>query len=317
MPELKHGMTRAVIAGGCGFIGSRLANALAHAGVDVTVFDIASPPPDLDRRCTVEERDTTDPGSIRGALATADVVFLLAANLAKLCEEDPARGWDTNVIGTANVLREAVLRGRRPRIVFASSAAVYDAETAPLPVPETAPLRPVGLYAASKLAGEQLVAAAAATRRLSAVIFRPFSVYGHGPACGARGHFVAGWLERAASGLPLTIFGDGSQTVDLTYVDDAVIALCAAAYYPLRTGLCATYNLGGGAETPVRDVARWISEAVPSIRVDCVPPTRPAPVRQLADLSRVRMDLGYEPRAVPEIEIKRLAQARIGPSAYG
>ncbi|HEX8213753.1 MAG TPA: NAD(P)-dependent oxidoreductase [Longimicrobium sp.] len=310
MSDVRPG--RVVIVGGCGFIGSRLANALAARGADVTVADIAPPPADLDSRCRVEERDVRRAAGLRGVARGAEAVFALAAKLKKTCEEDPACGWQTNVLGMANLLDEVIASGSRPRVVFTSSGGVYDPDGTVFPTPESGALRAIGLYAASKLAGEGMVAASAAAGGFSAVIFRPFTVFGAGPAAGERGHFIAHWLELAAAGRPLTLHGDGCGTVDLTCVDDAVRALEMAARAPIPPRQCRTYNLGGGTETPVAEVARWMREADPSITVTHTAAPHQSPSRQSADMRRIREELGYEPAVHPRDEIRRLVEARLG-----
>lgn len=308
---------RTVVVGGCGFIGSRLANALARRAIGVTVLDVAEPPSDLDPRCTVERRDITDGRSLRGAFVRADTVFALAAKLVKLCEEDPAAGWATNVTGLRNVLEETMRSGRATRVVFTSSAAVYD-RGIPVPTPETASLRPRGVYGASKVAGEGMVAAAAASlarQGMSAVVVRPFTVYGPGPASGGRGHLVAHWLEQAEAGLPLSLHHSGEQTVDLGHVDDVVRALEAAGSIPLPPGGCATYNVSSGVESRVADVARWMQEVSPAIKVAHVPSARESPARQCADVGRARAELCYEPRTLPEAGVKCLCAQRLGSSS--
>jgi nucleoside-diphosphate-sugar epimerase len=302
---------RVAIVGGCGFIGSRLANAFARQGVSVTVLDVAEPPADLDPRCRVEHRDITDERRLRGAFVRTDTVFALAAKLVKLCEEDPSVGWATNVTGLRNVLEETLRSGPAIRVVFTSSAAVYD-RNVPVPTPETASLHPRGVYGASKIAGEGMVGAAAVAGGGSAVVFRPFTVYGPGPACGARGHFIAHWLEQAIAGIPLSLHYGGQQTVDLGYVEDVVQALQAARGAGLRPGQCAIYNVGSGVETRVGDVARWLAEVMPSVRTTNAPSPRESPSRQCADISRARAELGFAPRTRPEDGVKSLMAHRLG-----
>ena len=302
--------SRVVVVGGCGFIGSRLAISLASAGADVTVLDLATPPPDLVPHCRVEARDITVRDSLRGALEDADAVYLCAGLLAKRCDEEPERGWAVNVTGTVNVLSEALETGGRPRIVFLSSGTVYSSTTARHPVAEDAPTETRDLYTASKLAGEQIVAAAAEAGRLRAAVLRLFTVYGPGPASGRRGHFVAGWIERAVEGVPLTVVGDGEQTVDLTHVDDVVQACRLAATIAISDG-CRLYNVGSGTETCVRDVARWIRLALPSLTVTTgARSARTMLRRQFGDISRARAELGYAPSVTPEEGITSLLSER-------
>ena len=304
-------MSGSIVVGGCGFIGSRLAISLAAAGSDVTVLDVAPPPADLAGSCRVDRCDLTVPGSLRGALADADAVYFTSALLAKQSDEHPERCWAVNVAGMAHCLSEVIAAGRRPRVVFLSTGTVYTSPAARYPVPEVAATEPGNLYAVSKLAGESMAAAAAAAGGFTAVVLRLFTVYGPGPASGQRGHLVAGWAECAAEGHPLTVFGDGEQTVDLTHVSDVVGACRLAAGVPLADGECRVYNIGSGVETRVRDIARWMGEVVPSLTVTSVPPRWSAPARQFADIGRARAELGYSPTVAPEDGLKSLLRERL------
>lgn len=305
-------MNTAVVVGGCGFIGSCLARSLAASGGDVTVLDLAPPPPELVSLCRVERRDVTDSQSLRGAFDGADVVYLCAALLAKQCAARPDVGWAVNVGGTVNVLSGILASGQRPRVVFLSSGAVYAGAAARYPVAEDGPTEARDLYTSSKLAGEHIVASAAQAGQLGASALRLFTVYGAGPASGRRGHFVASWIERAAEGRPLTIVGDGTQTIDLTHVDDVVHACRLAVEAPVAEGECRTYNVGSGTETRISDVARWLCEVVPSLRVTNVPPEGRILTRQFADLARAGAELGYSPRVRPEDGITSLVRERLG-----
>jgi UDP-glucose 4-epimerase len=305
---------RAVVVGGCGFIGSRLALSLTAAGTKVIVLDVAPPPPDLADECRVEDGDVTDPSSLLGVFDGADVVYLAGALLAKRCSEDPAACWAVNIAGVVHAMNEVIATAHRPRVVLLSTGTVYASPAARYPVPEDGATAPANLYALSKLAGERIVASAAAAGGFPAAVLRLFTVYGPGPASAERGHLVAGWLECMAQGHPVTIFGDGEQTVDLTHVSDVVEACRLAAVAPIADGECRVYNIGGGAETPVRDLARWLREVLPSLDVVHVPARWSAPARQFADVARARTELGYSPTIAPEAGVKALAQGLLAPT---
>jgi nucleoside-diphosphate-sugar epimerase len=308
-------VSASVVVGGSGFIGSRLAQSLARAGEDVTVLDVVPPPDDLSGVRRVESCDLAVPGSLSGAFDEADTVYLAGALLAKRFDEDPRRGFAVNVGGTVHALNEIVAAGRRPRVVFLSTGTVYASPAAHYPVAEDATAGPANAYAHSKLAGEQAVAAAAAAGAFPAVVVRLFTVYGPGPAAGERGHFVAGWISSAVEGRPVTVFGDGEQTVDLTHVSDVVAACTLAASAPIPAGACRAYNVGSGVETRVRDVARWMRDVIPSLEIVSVPPGWRAPGRQHADIRRARAELGYSPRVAPEAGVKALLRERLDRAA--
>ena len=294
-----------VVVGGSGFIGSRLALALAVEDGDVLVLDAAPPPDDVAGTCAFRVCDVSRADAFAGAFADADVVYLAAALLAKQCDEAPDRCWAVNVAGTKHALTELVTNRLRPRVVFLSTGNVYG-DAAVYPVAEDAATPAESLYARTKLAGERAVASAAAAGGFTAAVLRLFTVYGPGPAEGRRGHFVAGWIERSCRGEPLTVFGDGRQTVDLTHVADVVQACRLAASAPIRAGDCRVYNIGSGVETPVSAIASWLREVVPSLEVERMPPKWRAPARQFADVARARAELGYRSQAAPETGVKSL-----------
>jgi UDP-glucose 4-epimerase len=288
------------ITGGCGFIGSRLALALRQAGVDVTVLDIAPTPL---AGCAVRPVDIRDPGALRGAFDGAEAVVHCAALLGRSCERDPNNAWETNIAGTALVLEEAA-RARVPRIVFASTGGVYVG--GPYPVTERASVAPRTLYVATKLTGEAMFAAAAMQTGAAAVALRLFTVFGPGGS-GARGHFIAGWIERMLRREPLEVHGDGSQTVDATHVGDVVRAFRLAIRAPMRPGENRVFNIGSDRETTVLEIARALRSVDPRIAIRRVAALPNTPRRQLADIRHAREQLGYAPTIEPLPAIAALA----------
>jgi UDP-glucose 4-epimerase len=293
--EIPRGNT-AVVVGGSGFIGSRVALALLEEGVDVTVLDVAPPPDDALGRCRYIFCDIAVRESLCGLFTGHKSVYLFAALLAKGCREDPFRAWRTNVVGIANVLDALATDSPRARVIFSSTGGIY-APQETYPVPECASKRFHNLYVSSKLAAEGMVHSYTATGGASAVILRFFTVYGPGPASGARGHFVAAWLDCLRAAHPLRVHGDGGQTVDLTHITDVVRACLLASQAPVNGGQAQTYNIGSGMETSVGAIARWMQEFSPSTSIVLQPDMCDyGPRRQFADIGRARSDLGYIPR---------------------
>jgi UDP-glucose 4-epimerase len=299
----------AVIVGGNGFIGSNLASALRKDGIELTVVDQQPPPPELEGKIEFVHADIAD-SDLECIPENVGTLFLLAAQLAKACSADPIRGWGTNVVGTARILDRLSRRSPGTRVVFTSTGGIYaPAET--YPVAETAELRPKGLYALSKAIGEEMVRSFAQAHGRTATILRFFTVYGPGPATGSRGHMVANLIERAETGAPLLIHGDGSQTVDLTHVSDVVGALRGAMRLKLHEGAAPTFNIGSGRETTVQEVAHLIKRHWPSAAIQFQPEMAGyGPRRQLGDISRARAEFGYLPEIDPATGIARLAKHR-------
>ena len=210
---------KAVVVGGSGLIGSRLALALAETGIEVTTLDIVPPPSDTANRCRHIFLDITDRESLEERIQRTFLRFpacrapgqnLLRGPSAGLGNERDGCGKRSSCTGDGSPGRTRRLPKHRRRLCSPDS----------LPGSEQAPKHYRGLYVSSKLAGEAMVHAHAEAALASAVVLRFFTVYGPGPAAGVRGHFVASWIERMRAGLPLTVHGDGNQTIDMTHVSD-------------------------------------------------------------------------------------------------
>jgi UDP-glucose 4-epimerase len=298
------------VVGGSGFIGTRLVETLAASNFEVSVVDRA-PPPEIAGAFRFTSCDVVRARSLSAVIADADIVFLLAAKLARECRADPVGGWTVNVEGTSRVL-EAILEGRRrPRVVFLSSGYVYASPAARYPIQEEEALGPADLYGATKVIGEKMVAAAAAAGSFSAAVLRLFTVYGNGRCSGERGHLIARWIERAEQGRPISLDGDGRQTVDLTHVEDVARACQLVAEVPIAAGECRVFNIGSGRETEVRQIARWFTDSWPWVRVERDVLTHVIRSRQVGDIERARTELGYTPLADAEHEIKSLLRSRL------
>jgi UDP-glucose 4-epimerase len=301
-PSRKH----VAVIGGSGFIGSRLVGALMETGAEVTVLDLKPLPAALDGCCRSYDVDIAAPGALGGLLGDVDAVFLTAARLAKLCDEDPVAGWAVNATGVRNVVAALAASRSCPKVVFTSSGSVYRSPAPAYPTPESAPLDASDTYTAAKIDAERTLERAADRGLLSAVVLRPFTVYGPGPSSGARGHFIADWIERALAEQPLVVHGDGRQTVDLTHVDDVVRAGLAAL--DLRSRFC-VLNVGSGTETTLLELARWMRAVVPSVKTVRAP-WQGRRRRQLADIALAAQLLGWRPTILPRRGITELLRSR-------
>jgi len=258
-------MHKALITGGAGFIGSNLADRLAADGIDVTVYDNLSTGRrefvrDLDEHphARIVEGDVLDIDALTEAMAGCDTVFHLAAN-ADLRHglKHPRRDLEQNTIATSNVL-EAMRAAGVPRIVFASTGSVYG-EPEVFPTPEDCPF-PVqtSLYAASKLAGEGLIAAYCHGYGFTGVIYRFVSILGERYTHGHVFDFVAALRRDPAR---LRVLGDGRQEKSYLYVGDCVEAILSGLD-AARPGAFSVFNLGTDETLVVDDSVAAICAAL-------------------------------------------------------
>lgn len=285
---------KSLVTGGCGFIGSHLAEMLLNLGHDVLILDnlscgrlaniesFARHP-----RLTFVDADILDRSQIAGAFAGVDWVFHLAgiADIVPSIEQ-PDAYFQTNVTGTLNVLQCARQAGAK-RVVYAASSSSYGIPDA-YPTPEETPIAPQYPYALTKYMGEELVLHWARTYKVPAVSLRLFNVYGpRSRTTGAYGAVFGVFLAQKLAGKPFTVVGDGSQTRDFTFVTDVVAAFVSAANSAV-TG--EAMNVGSGNHYSVNRLVELLEGPVEFI------PRRPSePNCTFADISKIQRLLGWSP----------------------
>jgi UDP-glucose 4-epimerase len=285
-----------LVTGGAGFIGSHLVDRLIADGRAVRVLDSLV----VGRRANLRqhegnpkleiiEGDVADPAAAARACAGVERIFHLAARADIVPSiREPEAYYRSNVDGTFALL-EAARRQAVSRFVYVASSSCYGIPSV-YPTPETAPADPRYPYALTKYLGEQLVLHWAQVYRLPAVSLRLFNVYGpRARTSGTYGAVFGVFLAQLLAGEPLTIVGDGEQTRDFTFVSDVVEALIAAAE---RAEPGAIYNVGSGRPSSVNELVRLLGSP-PTVHI----PKRPGePDCTFADLSRIRHELGWEPK---------------------
>jgi nucleoside-diphosphate-sugar epimerase len=251
-----------LVTGGAGFVGSRIVRRLLEVGADVRVLDDfstgrrSSLPATADA-LEIVEGSVTDLSAVGDAMEGSDGVIHAAARNIVSSTRDPREDYAVNIGGTLNVLLAA--RELRPaRIVYTSSASIYG-NPRYLPISEDEPVNLLSPYAVSKFAGEGYCHAFYESFDLPTAVVRYSNVFGPGqtpqnPYCGV----VAKLFSAALAQQPLQIHGDGQQTRDYTFVDDAVAATLSAVVSPKATGQA--YNVGTGVETSVNRLAELIVE---------------------------------------------------------
>jgi UDP-glucose 4-epimerase len=227
---------KTLVTGGCGFIGSHLAEQLLSRGHEVVILDnlacgrkanIASFETHPNLRVVIS--DIVDRAHVAPAFTGIDWVFHLAgiADIVPSIER-PDAYFQTNVVGTLNVLQCAREAGVK-RLIYAASSSSYGIPVQ-YPTPETSPIQPQYPYALTKYMGEELVLHWAQVYKLPALSLRLFNVYGpRSRTTGAYGAVFGVFLAQKLNGKPYTVVGDGQQTRDFTYVADVANAFVYAA----------------------------------------------------------------------------------------
>ena len=251
---------RVLITGGAGFIGSNLVRRLVEEGAIVKILDnfFTGQKENLyGLNVEIIQGDVENIDDVNKAVEGAEIVFHLAARNIIVSTREPYKDFLTNVLGTFNILQACLeKKSQIEKIVYASSVSIYG-NAKYLPINEDDSKTILNPYAASKLAAESYCSAFFETYGLPVNIVRYSNVYGpyqrpSNPYSGVISKFIS-W---ALSGEPILVYGDGEQTRDFTYVDDAVEATLKAA--SVMPGL--VFNIGSGIETNIKKLAQLVIE---------------------------------------------------------
>jgi len=222
-----------------------------------------------------------------------DICIHLAASIIVQDSIDhPRQTFENDVIGTFNVLEEA--KKTSTKFVFMSTCMVYDTASAGGAISETHPIKAASPYAGAKLAGENMVQSFFHTYGLPTVIVRPFNTYGPFQKSTGEGGVVSIFVLKELNGDVLNIYGDGTQTRDLMYVEDCAEFVVQAAYSDAANG--EILNAGLGEDITINDLAATICEEQGRINhVEHIHPQSEIP-KLVCDYSKTKRLLGWEPR---------------------
>ena len=299
---------RCLVTGGAGFIGSNLVRGLLERGDEVRVLDNFSTGnrgnlADVD--VEIVEGELRSYERVHNAVRGVEVVFHLGAlGSVPRSVQDPLTSSAVNVEGTLNVLLAARDEGVR-RVVFSSSSSVYGAKDE-LPVSEALLADPISPYGVAKLAAERYcVSFSRVYESFETVVLRYFNVFG--PRQSPFSQYAAMvplFITAVAQGEPVTIYGDGEQSRDFTYVANVVDATVRAAAAEGAVGQI--FNVAAGSPASVNDVAEAIGRILDRPVERRFEPPRPGDIRDSwADVRAARDVLGYEPTVDLERGLRR------------
>lgn len=299
-----------LVTGGAGFIGRWVVKGLVDKDEDVWVLD------NLSNGSIKNLKDFEHHphfkkiiiGDVRDRKLIAnlfkkyfDICIHLAAQVSvQKSIENPIEDFETNALGTLNILENA--RNNRTKVILVSTSLVYDSAYSN-PISETHPVKPRSPYAASKLAAEHLAEAYYHTYGLPVVITRPFNTYGPFQKSDSEGGVVAIFIKRNLEGKKLNIYGDGTQTRDLLYVEDCAEFIIKSSFSDNAIG--EIINAGFGKDISVNELALLITKDKTKIKhVKHIHPQSEIK-KLLCDYTKAKKLLGWYPKVTLEEGLKK------------
>ena len=306
-------MAEYLVTGGGGFIGSNMVRALLAAGKAVRVIDDFSTGrrenlAEIAKDIELVEGDIRETPLLKKAMKGIRYVIHMAAIPSVIRSvEDPLTSNSVHVCGTLKILLEARDAGAE-RVVFSSSSSIYG-DTPVLPKREDMNPLPLSPYGLSKLTGEQYCRLFTYLYGLKTYSLRYFNVYG--PRQNPKSQYAAViplFIEALKNNQPPTIYGDGGQTRDFTFVEDVVAAnLACCSAEPQAAG--ATHNIGCGARITVNDLALTIARIMGKNISPSYLPARKGDIRDSqADIGLAAKNLGWKPKVSLDAGLQRTVE---------
>jgi CDP-paratose 2-epimerase len=328
-----------LITGGCGFIGTNLAEALLSAGRRVLIYDNLSRPgveqnlrwlkENFGKLVSVQIADTRDSKALRKAVKRADRVFHFAAQVAVTTSLlDPVSDFETNTRGTLNLLEAIRAQTNPPPLVFTSTNKVYggfadlllnetdlrynpaDSETLSRGIDESRSLDFHSPYGCSKGAADQYILDYARTFSIPAVVFRMSCIYGPHQFGNEDQGWVAHFLINALKRRTITLYGDGKQVRDILFVQDLVRALLLAQHHMSELSGQA-FNIGGGPQNTISllELMNLIQELHGRTPKICYGQWRPGDQRYyVSDIEKFHAATKWKPAINVRTGVERLNQ---------
>ena len=287
---------KVMVTGGAGFIGSHLVDRLIQDGHEAVVVDNLSTGKrkHVNRAARLYKLDVQSPRLERVFRKERPAVLMhLAAQMdIRRSVEDPIFDAQSNILGTINVLEQAVRHGSR-KVVFASSGGAIYGEQEVFPAPESHPTRPLSPYGISKLAGEFYLAYYQQHSGIQYVSLRYSNVYGPRQDPHGEAGVVAIFTQKMLSGEQPIVNGTGRQTRDFVFVEDVVDAHLAV----MGKDVQGCYNVGVGEETSINELFGMLADLTKSGSKQVHGPAKKGEqARSVVDSTKLRQELGWEPR---------------------
>ena len=294
--------SKVLVTGGLGFVGHNLVKTLLekHECEVIVVDDCSNSEEKIlgeaFSKIEFHKVSVMDTDKLKPLMTDVDYIFHLACKQISSSSLEPKSHLDVNAESTLNMLE--FIRHNRPtrlkQFVYTGSTSIYGSSVK-LPVAETDPTLVLSNYAATKLLGENFTLMYSRNYDLPTSVVRYSNVYGYGqtplnPYCGVLGKFIHNSLTNEE----LTIIGDGEQTRDYTFIEDAVNATILAAVHP--RAFWDVFNIGTTVETSVNDLVNIISEFIPDVKVTSVSERDIDNIRRRSiDITKIHNNLGWSP----------------------
>ena len=298
-------MKRALVTGGCGFIGSHLVEKLIKLNYEVIIIDNLSTGRleninNFKNKCKLYKVDITNIKQIDKHFKNVDVVFHCAA-LADIVPsiQNPENYYNSNVTGSLNVI-SCCIKHKVKKIIYTASSSCYGISKK-IPTKEKEKINPEYPYALTKYLGEQIILHWSKVYKIKSISLRLFNVYGpRSRTSGTYGAMFGIFLAQKIFSRPFTVVGNGEQKRDFTYISDIVEVLIKASKSNLTQEI---FNIGSGRSVSVNYIVKLLSGK--KIRI----PKRPGePEITFADISKVKKKLKWKPKIKIEKGIKLLLE---------
>jgi UDP-glucose 4-epimerase len=287
---------KVLVTGGAGFIGSHVVDRLVEEGHHVVVVDNLSTGKrkNVNRAASLYKLDIQS-GRLERVFRNErpNIVIHLAAQVSvRRSIEDSMFDAQVNVLGTINVLQQAVWHGAK-KVVFSSSGGAIYGEQETYPAPESHATTPVSPYGVSKLCGEHYLSYFQRTSGIQVVSLRYANVYGPRQDPEGEAGVVAIFIQKMLNNEQPIINGNGRQSRDFVFVDDVVEANVAAMGQDSQ----GVFNVGTGAETSINELFRILASLTGCPCKEVHGPAKPGEqMRSVVDPSKIRQELGWDPK---------------------